>query len=65
MDINRLDYERKRRNKSLEEMLEAIGISRSAYYRKCRGETQFTLKEIKDIMIFLDLDNPAPIFFTD
>lgn len=63
MDVNRLDYERKRKNKTLDEMCKAIGISKSAYYRKCRGETQFTLQEIKGIMSFLDLDDPTPIFF--
>jgi ACT domain-containing protein len=58
-----LEYEMKKKDVSIAEMCSAIGISRSAFYRKCNGVSEFTLGEIKKIVEYLDLNNPMEIFF--
>ena len=58
-----LEYEMKKKDVSIAEMCSAIGISRSAFYRKCNGVSEFTLGEIKKIVKYLDLNNPIEIFF--
>lgn len=65
MDRYKLEYEMKVRNVSIEELCEAIGMSRSAFYRKTRGVTDFTQSEIQEIVDFLHLDSPMGIFFTE
>lgn len=60
--------------KKLEERMEQCGvskkqayqrlhISRSAFYRKMNGLSEFTLKEIRELMFMLDLDDADEIFF--
>lgn len=65
MNKNRLEFEMKERGVSVADLCEAIGISRSAYYRKCNGKSEFTLAEIKAIMRFLNLKEhvTSEIFF--
>ncbi len=65
MDMYKLDYELKRNGVSAEELCKHLGISKSAFYRKKRGATQFTLEEIKKICSFLKLETPMEIFFAD
>ena len=65
MDRYKLEYEMKVRNVSIEELCEAIGMSRSAFYRKTRGVTDFTQSEMQEIVDFLHLDSPMGIFFTE
>lgn len=65
MDRVRLAYEIKRRGKTTDELCSAIGMSKSAYYRKCKGTTEFTQGEIQKIVDFLDLDTPMGIFFAE
>ena len=65
MDIFKLDYELKRRGLSAEDLCKAIGISRSAYYRKRCGKTEFTQSEIVKICKLLNLESPVDIFFAD
>ena len=64
MDRYKLEYEMKVRNVTIDEMCETLGISRSAFYRKCRGITEFTREEIQQIMDYLHLESPMDIFFT-
>lgn len=45
------------------EFCEKIGMSRSAFYKKCNGLSEFTLSEIKLIMTILGLKSPNEIFF--
>ena len=40
-----------------------LKISRSAFYRKCNGLSEFTLREIQELMVLLDLKNGDDIFF--
>lgn len=65
MDKLRLEYERKKKGVSVSEFCAEIGISTSAYYRKCDGKTQFTLEEINRIVDYLGLESPMEIFFAD
>lgn len=60
-----LEYEMKLKGVSIKEMCKVLGISRSAFYRKCRGISEFTQGEIKKMIDYLKLDNPMDIFFTD
>ena len=65
MDRYRLEYEMKRRGITQEKLCEDLNISRSAFYRKCRGVTEFTQGEIQSIVDYLNLDTPVGIFFTE
>lgn len=64
MDKNLLIYEMKKKGLNVAELCEKIGISKSAFYRKCNGQTEFKLDEIKKIKSVLGLDTVTPIFFT-
>jgi ACT domain-containing protein len=46
------------------DMCEKLGISRSAFYRKCNEKSEFTQKEIQIMVDFLELESPVGIFFT-
>lgn len=60
-----LEYKMKENGKSISDMCEMLNISRSAFYRKCIGKSEFTQNEIKKIVIYLKLDSPVDIFFAD
>lgn len=63
MDKALLNYEMKKKGISIEELCKEIGISRSAFYRKCNGKSEFTQSEIQAIVSCLNLDSPIAIFF--
>lgn len=65
MDAARLEYEMKRRNVKKANMCEMLGISRTAFYRKCNGKSEFTQSEIQKIAEYLHLDNLMDVFFAD
>ena len=65
MNKARLEYEMKIRGVSIADMCEMLGISRSAFYRKCNGISEFTQSEIQNIVNFLDLESPMGIFFDE
>lgn len=46
------------------EMCELLNMSRSAFYRKTRGKSEFTLSEINKICEVLGVSSPIGIFFT-
>lgn len=58
-----LEYTMRVKGKTIADMCEMLNISRSAYYRKCNGKSEFTISEIKKIIEFLNLDSPMEIFF--
>lgn len=58
-----LEYKMKAEGKSISDMCSVLKISRSAFYRKCNGTSEFTLSEIQKITEFLNLDSPVEIFF--
>lgn len=65
MNKCRLEYEMNKRGISKGEMCEKIGMSRSAFYRKCTGKSQFTQGEIQKILNILELSSPLGIFFNE
>ena len=65
MDKYKLEYEMKKRKISQEELCKKIHISRSAFYRKCNGLSEFTQSEIQAIIGFLGLESPMGIFFAE
>lgn len=65
MDKVLLEYEMKKRGITNTDMRIMLGISRSTFYRKCNGQSEFTQSEIQKIVDFLNLDTPVGIFFTE
>ena len=63
MDKARLEYEMKKKGISQADLCKQIGMSRSAFYRKCCGLSEFTQGEIQRIVDALHLDSPVEIFF--
>lgn len=63
MNKARLEYEMSIRGVTRTELCNAIGISKSAYYRKCNGTSEFTQGEIQKIVDFLGLETPMGVFF--
>ncbi len=59
-----LEYEMNKKGISIGEMCIKLGISRSAFYRKCNGQSEFTQSEISAIVDYLGLDSPMDIFFS-
>jgi ACT domain-containing protein len=65
MDKAKLMYEMSKRNVSIQDMCEKLSMSRSAFYRKCNGTSEFTQSEIQKIVDILELDSPMGIFFAE
>ena len=65
MDKFKLEYEMKSRGITVEKMCSDLHISRSAFYRKCKGITQFTQSEIQKIVDYIGLESPMGIFFKE
>lgn len=65
MDVKELKAQMVRKDKSVDQMCAALGISRSAWFRKIGGESQFTQGEMMDLRNELDLDDQqtVAIFF--
>lgn len=64
MDKELLEYKMKKKGVTIKDMCEKLGISRSAFYRKCNGISEFTQSEIQLIVDYLNLESPMGIFFT-
>lgn len=60
-----LEYRMHEQGKNITDMCKMLNISRSAFYRKCTGKSEFNVTEIKKIVDFLNLDSPIEIFFTE
>lgn len=58
-----LEYEMAIRGVTRKKMCDILGISRSAFYRKCTGHSEFTQGEIQKIVDYLNLESPVDIFF--
>ena len=65
LDKFKLEYEMKSRGITVEKMCSDLHISRSAFYRKCKGITQFTQSEIQKIVDYIGLESPMGIFFKE
>lgn len=65
MNKVRLEYEMKKRGVTIGDMCTRLHCSRSAFYRKCTGRSEFTQSEIQEIIDFLGLETPIGIFFDE
>lgn len=65
MDKALLEYEMKKAHITADELCRRMNISRSAFYRKCNGISDFTLTEINQIVDILGLETPMDIFFAN
>lgn len=63
MNKTLLEEKMKEKGKSITDMCRMLDISRSAFYRKRNGISEFTQNEIRKIVDFLELDSPVDIFF--
>lgn len=67
MNKTELKVQMLRKGKTADDLCAALGISRSAWFRKVGGESEFTQGEISALRFELDLDDQATtlIFFND
>ena len=65
MDKARLIFEMSKRGVAIQDMCKALNMSRSAFYRKCNGISEFTQGEIQKIVDILGLQSPMGIFFAE
>ena len=65
MDKARLMYEMSKKGVSIQSMCSRLNMSRSAFYRKCNGISEFTQGEIQSIVDILGLKSPMGIFFAE
>ena len=65
MDAAKLEYVMKIRGVSVDELCKVVGFSRSAYYRKIKGTSEFTQSEIQKIVDLLKLESPVGICFAE
>ena len=67
MNPNELKAQMVRKEKSIDQLCAALGISRTAWFRKISGKTQFTQGEITIIRRELDLDDHQTtiVFFNE
>lgn len=63
MNKHKLYYEMGIRNVKVSELCKAIGMSRTTFYRKINGYTEFTQRDIQAIIDYLHLDTAMGIFF--
>ena len=50
---------------SINEICEKLGMSRSAFFRKRKGESEFTWSEFEKLINILELKSPVPVFFKE
>ncbi len=58
-----LRYTMEMNNVSVDDLCTFIGISKSAFYKKINGKSEFTRGEIEKICECLNLSSPVDIFF--
>ena len=65
MNVKELKAQMIRKDKTVDQLCTALGISRSAWFRKVGGESEFTQGEIAGLRFELDLDDQLTgiIFF--
>ena len=63
MDKALLKYEMSKKGITVAELCNKLGISASAFYRKCDGTSEFKQSEIQTIVDVLHLESPMAIFF--
>jgi len=63
MNYQKLRDEMDKKGVSVNMMCKELHMSRSAFYRKSHGKTEFTRSEIEKIVEFLGIGSPVSIFF--
>ena len=63
MDKALLQYEMSKKGITIGDLCKKLDMSRSAFYRKCNGKSDFTQSEIQAIVDLLQLESPVAIFF--
>ncbi|SEA04997.1 regulatory protein, Fis family [Eubacterium aggregans] len=48
---------------TMKQVAEHLGINEATLYRKIKRDGDFSRKEINDLIPFLKIENPFPIFF--
>lgn len=64
MDKYLLEYEIKRHGLTIQGVCSELGMSPSTYYKKVRGDSEFTQGEIQKLIDLLEISDPTPIFFS-
>ena len=54
-----------RAHKTNKEIAEYLGIDESTLWRKLQNNGSFTREEISKLIMFLDIEDPKPIFFAE
>lgn len=67
MNSKELKVQMIRKEKTVDQLCAALGISRSAWFRKVSGESEFTQGEISGLRFELELDDEMTgrIFFAE
>ena len=67
MNVRELKAQMVLEDKTVDQLCAALGISRSAWFRKVNGESEFTMSEIAGLRRELELDDAltATIFFPE
>ena len=63
MDKALLKYTMEKNDVSVDQLCAYVGISKTAFYRKINGKSEFTRSEIIKICECLNLTSPVDIFF--
>lgn len=58
-----LEKEIKQNGYTIEGFASEIGMSRTTFWRKLNGESEFDISEAKQICTVLGINDPTPIFF--
>lgn len=65
MDKEKLQDAMKNQGVSIQDMCNKLNMSRSAFYRKSNGISEFTQSEMQRIVDILKLESPMGIFFAE
>lgn len=65
MDKDKLQDAMKQQGVSIQNMCSQLNMSRSAFYRKSNGISEFTQSEMQRIVDILKLESPMGIFFAE
>lgn len=61
--INELRAAMARKEYSMNDLADILGVSRSTIYRRMRGESEFTVTEVIKMIDVLNITDPERVFF--
>ena len=53
------------KGKDMKEIAKSLGVHETTLYRKLNDNGNFSREEIESLIVFLHIENPMEIFFTD